>query len=301
MAPELTRDDTVTAESWAVRASRLFMPLEVTGSSAVTGRMRGSTVAGVRLSHLNASGHFGRRTRRLISDGEDGIVIALVTSGNLHIRQSGREIRLHRGNIAIYESSSEFTVGSPSRFGLALTVIPTEVADFPTTALRRMAVRRLDSQTEGDIRTDVVRLHQRADIHSRDQLIRLLGSVSPGARVANPGRIDPAEMRELIDAVVDEHLSDVGFSITDVARHLSVSRRTLYNHFSGSGETLGDTLRRRRLNHACEGLTRRPNLSVTEIALSCGFASPSHFARVFKSEFGMSPSEFRSRWDSRRT
>ena len=40
-------------------------------------------------------------------------------------------------------------------------------------------------------------------------------------------------------------------------------------------------------------LLAQKNLSVTEIAEQTGFASSSYYARVFKAQFGCSPSEYR--------
>ena len=34
-------------------------------------------------------------------------------------------------------------------------------------------------------------------------------------------------------------------------------------------------------------------MSITEIALECGFEEPSHFSRTFKAKFGRSPTDYR--------
>jgi AraC family transcriptional regulator, positive regulator of tynA and feaB len=34
-------------------------------------------------------------------------------------------------------------------------------------------------------------------------------------------------------------------------------------------------------------------MSMTEIALECGFEEPSHFSRAFKAKFGRSPTDYR--------
>lgn len=60
------------------------------------------------------------------------------------------------------------------------------------------------------------------------------------------------------------------------------------------GETLGDYLRRRRLEVAALRLATQPQLSVLEVALGVGFGSGEAFARAFKQRFGASPSEWRA-------
>ncbi len=60
-----------------------------------------------------------------------------------------------------------------------------------------------------------------------------------------------------------------------------------------TGETVGDFIRRVRLERAASALVGNPRESVTEIALDVGFSSPSVFARAFKDRFGVSASEWR--------
>ncbi|MGD9675764.1 MAG: GyrI-like domain-containing protein [Candidatus Bipolaricaulia bacterium] len=59
------------------------------------------------------------------------------------------------------------------------------------------------------------------------------------------------------------------------------------------GETLNDFIRRVRVGTAAMRLLNNPKLSITDIAVGCGYSSSSAFAREFRSTFGMSASEFR--------
>ena len=59
------------------------------------------------------------------------------------------------------------------------------------------------------------------------------------------------------------------------------------------GETLGDYIRRRRVEVGAMRLLAQPKLSVLEAALSVGFGSGEAFARAFKIRFGVSPSAWR--------
>jgi AraC-like DNA-binding protein len=51
-------------------------------------------------------------------------------------------------------------------------------------------------------------------------------------------------------------------------------------------------LRQRRLDLSVHKLTSS-DLPVGEVAFECGFEDPSHFIRVFKKKFGMTPLQYR--------
>ena len=47
-----------------------------------------------------------------------------------------------------------------------------------------------------------------------------------------------------------------------------------------------------RLKNSCE-LLHSTNLTITEIAQSCGFNDPLYFSRIFKKKYNTSPTQFR--------
>ena len=61
------------------------------------------------------------------------------------------------------------------------------------------------------------------------------------------------------------------------------------------GETVGDYLRRRRVEVAAWRLIAQPRLAVLDVALSVGFGSAEAFARAFKGRFDCTPSAWRAR------
>ncbi len=95
---------------------------------------------------------------------------------------------------------------------------------------------------------------------------------------------------EAIDRRLDQPL--------DLAQLAAVAHFSPY-HFhrlfaAWMGETLGDYLRRRRVELAAGRLAAQPRLSVLQVALSVGFGSGEAFSRAFKARFGCSPSAWRS-------
>jgi AraC family transcriptional regulator len=58
------------------------------------------------------------------------------------------------------------------------------------------------------------------------------------------------------------------------------------------GCTNGAYVRKLRIEHACREMLR-PEVALSDIALSVGFSDQSHFSRTFKRLVGVSPAEFR--------
>jgi AraC-like DNA-binding protein len=58
------------------------------------------------------------------------------------------------------------------------------------------------------------------------------------------------------------------------------------------GQSIGDYVRRRRLEHAAR-LLCSTEATAAAIAVECGFADQSHLTRLFRRRFGVTPSAYR--------
>lgn len=94
-------------------------------------------------------------------------------------------------------------------------------------------------------------------------------------------------------AHIDEHL-DQPLDLESLAGVAHFSAFHFHRLFRAwTGETLGDYLRRRRVETGALRLVTQPASSVLEVALAVGFGSGEAFARAFKLRFGVPPSEWR--------
>jgi len=94
---------------------------------------------------------------------------------------------------------------------------------------------------------------------------------------------------EHIDRQLDEQLE-----LDKLARVANFSSFHFHRLFTAwFGETLGDYVRRRRLEMAALRLVTQPRLPVLQVALSVGFGSTEAFARAFKIRFGSTPTAWR--------
>jgi transcriptional regulator GlxA family with amidase domain len=99
----------------------------------------------------------------------------------------------------------------------------------------------------------------------------------------------------ILDAVraMEAHVADP-LTLDDIAEVAGVSPRQLNRLFRDKlGRTTMRYYRDIRLDTAQNLLGNSP-LSLTEIALATGFASSSHFARVYADAFGVPPSSNRT-------
>lgn len=86
-----------------------------------------------------------------------------------------------------------------------------------------------------------------------------------------------------------------GIGVADVAERLNVSRRLLEIRFRDVlGKGVAEELRRVRLENVCRQL-RGTRLSIREISAKSGFASPAHLNALFRSTYGMTMRDWRSR------
>jgi AraC family transcriptional regulator len=151
----------------------------------------------------------------------------------------------------------------------------------------------------GELSTLVLRLNH--EFHLTDDAsamaiealtLELLVAISRKAKpVPRQGRKMPSWLERAWQIVQDRFgesltLKDVATLVAVHPGHLATSFRRHYRC------TLGDAVRRRRVEHACQQLART-GLPLSEIASTCGFADQSHFSTIFKRHMGITPLAFR--------
>lgn len=118
------------------------------------------------------------------------------------------------------------------------------------------------------------------------------GLVQGAIDVTRPLSDDPGLSRAL--HLTEERL-DQPLTAAEVAAAAGLSERTLQRRaMSDLGASWGQVLKHLRMIRAVELLALR-QMSVTEVALSCGYSSMSAFNRAFKAYAGQTPTAFQDR------
>lgn len=103
-------------------------------------------------------------------------------------------------------------------------------------------------------------------------------------------KADEAFLKD-VTGVIHKNISDTQFSVDTLAGALNMSRSSLHRKIKGvSGLTPNDFILLVKLKKAAEYI--QEGYRVNEVCFIVGFNSPSYFSKVFKKQFGVSPTEW---------
>jgi signal transduction histidine kinase/ligand-binding sensor domain-containing protein/DNA-binding response OmpR family regulator len=113
--------------------------------------------------------------------------------------------------------------------------------------------------------------------------------------VNTPGPEVQSEKERLllkITQYIEANIDNPSLSVEDLSKHVLMSRGTLYNKIVDlTGETPIEFIRSIRLKRAA-ALLETSDMKIGEIGYAVGFTLPNYFAKIFKTKFSLSPSEY---------
>jgi AraC-like DNA-binding protein len=231
------------------------------------------------------------------------LVLFLFESGVTEMEQNGLHLKLGEGALLLFDGSVKYTqVSGGNACGITLRV--------PKASL----------ETRGQVLSSCEMFV--ADGTSPD--VALLKSLISGAAAYGErcslygGKLFAEHLTDLMELVTDEltapkrlmrsdvmlrkaklfidrNFGNEQIDVNFVASALGVSRRYLTKLFEREGTSVMRYLLQKRLARAKKMLTNSDApLRISEIAWQCGFVSAAHFSRVFKKNYGASPTELQS-------
>jgi len=222
-------------------------------------------------------------------------------------RQDGREAYLGPGDFTLCDTNRpyEMDFDGPNRMfvlGIPDTVLrrhiacPESVVAIPMTGASGLSglfsdfLRRFWRECCEDIDTSVAPTMTNAVL----DLMASAYAVLPQAHSERSSLVTAHRIR--IINYIEAHLGDPDLTPMRIAEACKITPRYLHHLFSKDSETVARYILRRRLEESSRALrlASQRGRTVTAIAFDYGFNSPTHFGRVFRERYGMTPREYRA-------
>ena len=300
-------------DAWTEAVSQSFVPLvaqpkERHGAPTFQGQLISQSVGQAEINTVSGSAMSVHRSRRSIAQHNPGhIKIGLQLSGYSVISQDDRDAALAPGDFAIYDTTRPYTLDFDSAFAMFVVMVPAELLRIDrrtlstVTASRFSGRRGLGAVTSSMLREMSRQLDEQplaSGLPLSDAVLDLI-TATVSERLEPIGGDDDASRRRVLHLQVEkfiaDRLGDPTLTVSTIAGAHNVSVRYLQKLFEEHHTTVRGWIRARRLEQCrrdlgSTGLSRR---SISTIGAGWGFTDAAAFARAFRAEFGVSPSEYR--------
>ena len=298
----------LTFEDWTHRLQGIcghFQPVKFEHQAVVTGHVGVLQAGGIEVAHIaNNLGAVRREAEDVRRDFGENLFLLIQLEGTCGIEQRGRQSLIEPGDCILIDStrpsafhfggnySNHISVHLPRQLLFTKTTQALDVSrrlpsHDPMSVMLGSLVAKLIEVDAGDRRAP--HLQQllfdatRQAFATLDEMEILPRAVPTGARL------------EIVQILIDRHLTDETLCARWLAEKLGVSLRTLQDDVSDFGTTPTSLIRMRRLHLAKQQLQlqkstgTKPNIA--DVAFSAGFNDISYFNRCFREVFHCTPKD----------
>lgn len=294
------------SSQWNAVVSDCYFPLELQFQDSIrfNGELSRTALGHVALSRLKSDPVQYERRRSHIRDArEEEYLVTLPRATSVEFRQLGRDVRCDPGGFIIergdepyrflYERPNDLLVLKVGRRALAERVRQPDrfcarVIDATTGTPALFAAMVNHTQDQIDALTGAS-----LDTLGR-QLLELLGlALNSAADTGESGyTLVRAAHLTRVEKFIVANLKNPDLSPDLIAESCGISKRYLHDLFKDVNGTVSQLIRDQRLIAARDRLQASRHLPISEVSYRFGFADQAQFSRLFKSKFGITPSEF---------
>jgi AraC-like DNA-binding protein len=261
----------------------------------------------LKVSEIHSDAAIVRHSKEHVARSRDAFfLMCLQLEDSCVFHQMGRETPLKHGDFALFDTTLPFDAITSGSHGLLVFAIPhrilkRHIADPAAILGVRM---RGDAELSGVV-SQFIRGFWREYRNRPDatllprittSALELLASVCsqlPQAKLQSSS--SAAIWRARVVTYIANHLDDHDLSPPRIADALGISTRHLHYVFDDGEESVAQYIQRLRLEQCARDLVDPAHASSTvlEIALRRGFNNPSHFGRLFRTRYGVTPRCYR--------
>lgn len=294
---EFLRQHMLTARTPLELRPTALQPLQVRA------RTRALTDEVTFLSSVGTGASVHRTAALARAEEAPAIVLSVLIAGRSTVAQSGSAVRQRAGDLVIYETSSPFALTFESGSARHSLTVSRAALDLPPQAFGAHHAEYLDRDDPiiASVTAFLLGLATAASTLTpfQQQIMGPAAVAMTRALLLETSGLHRADDRQSLDALLlsylERHYARQDLSAAELAAVHGISERTLYTALARNSISLRSWLRHRRLRSASDTLVDPAwrVASIATIAHRWGFADHAHFARTFREEYGMTPTEYR--------
>jgi len=307
LIPEVIYRPSISWEEWregvAEASGEVCLSSSSASPEAFGAGVRGSRYQSGFVATINATPHkFIRSSQRIARDGMDAVFVQFYDHTHNCVTHMGRHsVDIEPGHLIIQDMAEPFVVEHSSYKQMTLALPRATLAPFlhgdrtyPT-----LCIPAIGGSANAVISMMQLLRGQLGDLTDEDVapivecIAKLVANqMNNGPCVSFALDENSQNAARFLQAAeyISRTYSNPRLNSTEVAKHLNISRTTLYRLFEPMGGFVA-FLRYIRMKHAMRKLLRTGSegVKVQQIAESCGFSHASSFTRSFKEHYGVSP------------
>lgn len=289
---------------WNEISSETFAVMEIAARNAAAfdGQLRRESLGQLTLMDVHSAAVRIRRTRAHIARTHEAswlLLAPLIRPLQLSI-DGARAITVGSGEFCLLDHAQPYEIVHGDATRTLCVDIPRRLFDAGIGGSGRHAGRLMRSDSPGArllvamLRAIGAEFQEGSTLMLQPETSHGLWSLIVAAYADSAGPALPGSAAGRVRAIradIDAHLTDPALCPAQVAMRCGLSERYLRRLMQSAGESFSEYLLRRRLE-LCARRLRDPSLrlrTVTEIAYGAGFSDLTHFGRVFKARYGVTP------------
>jgi AraC-like DNA-binding protein len=263
------------------------------------------------LVQIEATPHWVLRTESCLAmdTQKDSWIVLFQKKGTAQVEQGKNRSTLKPGELAILDAQQTFSIHYTESFSQVVLLLP-RVASVKATKFsnRVVALAKASEIKFAKLFTNLVMSITQCQVKTylnretmaiKEALFNLFDGLVGDFldETTTAATNSKAYLMDRLLKFIVEHLTDEELSVAMVASHMGFSARhvqTLFKETQAEQITLMAWVWEQRLKMAYRLLSQKEcvHRSLVDLAVSLGFKKQSHFSRVFKERYGLTPSTF---------
>ncbi|MDB4476349.1 helix-turn-helix domain-containing protein [bacterium] len=228
--------------------------------------------------------------------------IACILRGRITLSQESRTIALQISDLAVLDSTRPYRIDVSGGLDVLWIRVPRHRIEGRIPGAAEVLAQRIDGSIgAGHLTSTLVNASlQEAERLSTDESLRISNALLDLLCLSldistSQGDAKPKQLLRRIQNYIDANLSDTGLNRDTISGRHGISPRYLNKIFEREGLSAARWIRLRRLELSRQRVEAEDpsDVTISEIAYSCGFNDLSSFNRAFKRHFGATPSSLR--------